>query len=113
MSVGRSHFKEQSPNLLASSVGTLHITSLPRHQELVPVLTFAGIGGWQYVQTLPTKDVVILVADFEDSDPQSYRVTESIRKNLDNATESYADTKVKLLGKVIKDIAVEERVREN
>ena len=70
---------------------------------LVPLLTFAGIGGWQYVQTLPTKDVIILVADFEGPDPQSYRVTETIRKNLENATEPYADTKVKLLGKVIKD----------
>lgn len=70
---------------------------------LVPVLTLAGIGGWQYVQTLPTKDIIILVADFEGPDPQSYRVTETIRKNLENATEPYPDTKVKLLGKVIKD----------
>ena len=38
---------------------------------LVPVLTLVGIGGWQYVQTLPTKDVIILVADFEGPDPQS------------------------------------------
>ena len=30
-------------------------------------------------------------------------MTETIRKNLENATEPYADTKVKLLGKVIKD----------
>lgn len=25
---------------------------------LVPVLTIVGIGGWQYVQTLPTKDII-------------------------------------------------------
>ncbi|MBW4695742.1 MAG: tetratricopeptide repeat protein [Lyngbya sp. HA4199-MV5] len=70
---------------------------------LVPVLTLAGIGGWHYVQSLPTKDVIILVADFEARDAQNYGVNDAIQESLRNATKSYPDTKIKLLGKVIKN----------
>ncbi|NJP09731.1 MAG: hypothetical protein HC866_09780 [Leptolyngbyaceae cyanobacterium RU_5_1] len=68
---------------------------------LIPILTIAGMVGWQHLQNLPTKDIVILIADFEGPEPQNYRVTETIQENLENAIEEYSDVKVKALGKPI------------
>jgi tetratricopeptide (TPR) repeat protein len=79
---------------------------------LIPLLTVAGIAGWSYVQNLPTKDVVILIADFDGPDPQNYRVTSTIYGNLQEATKPYKDVKVKLLGKAIKEQEGSEVARE-
>ncbi|UBF25660.1 hypothetical protein K9N68_29545 [Kovacikia minuta CCNUW1] len=79
---------------------------------LIPVLTVAGIFGWYHVQNLPTKDVVILIAEFDGPDPQNYRVTSTIYGNLREATKPYPDVKVKLLGKAIKEQEESNSVRE-
>ena len=56
---------------------------------------------WQYVERLPPRDIIVLVANFDGDDPKNYRVTEIIRKNLREATKSYADVTIKPLNYTI------------
>jgi tetratricopeptide (TPR) repeat protein len=64
---------------------------------LVPLLVLAGYFGWQHVQSLPSKEVVILVAEFDGPEGQNYRVTETILSQLRDATEEYPDVRVEAL----------------
>jgi tetratricopeptide (TPR) repeat protein len=68
---------------------------------LTPILAISILGRWQYVESLPPKDITILVANFKGPDPDKYRVTETIIRNLRDATTKYADVKVKALKKGI------------
>ncbi|MCC5666058.1 tetratricopeptide repeat protein [Nostoc sp. CHAB 5784] len=64
----------------------------------IPLLTFGGFFVWR---SLPPPHVLLLVANFDGVDPQKYQVTETIVRNLRNATEPYADVKVPALNKTI------------
>ena len=66
---------------------------------IIPILTVAGIAGWQYYVSRPTQDFIILVAKFDGPKPQEYRVTETIVANLENATEEYSHVKIEALEK--------------
>ncbi len=68
---------------------------------LVPLLTLGGYGGWQYVQSLPTDEIVILVAEFDGPREEDYRVTETILTNLQAATKDYDAVQVKALGETV------------
>jgi len=70
---------------------------------LIPLLVIGGVGGWLYVQNLPTNDVIIMVAEFEGPDAQNYRVTSTIYEQLREATADHKEVKVKLLGKAISE----------
>jgi tetratricopeptide (TPR) repeat protein len=80
---------------------------------LIPTLTIFGFKSWQYVQNLPSKDINILVADFDGPDSQKgYRVAAIIRDNLRKATTQYANIKVKALEKPITEQQGSEIARE-
>lgn len=59
----------------------------------IPLVTFAGFFTWQ---NLPTKDTIILVAQFnnQQSNSDNHLVTVNIIEALRNATREYADIKV-------------------
>jgi tetratricopeptide (TPR) repeat protein len=67
----------------------------------VPVLVIAGLLGLQYYKRLPPDKVIILVADFQNLEPQSYGVTETIIEQLRQATSKYPDIQILPLGKTI------------
>jgi tetratricopeptide (TPR) repeat protein len=67
----------------------------------IPILSFSGVAGWFYVQSLPTKNIIVLVADFDGPDPKTYRVTEAVNRQLHQATEKYADVEIQSLNKPI------------
>ena len=75
---------------------------------LVPLLVVAGYLGWQHLQSLPSKTVTILVADFEGPDPKNYRVTETILTKLRDATADYPDVKIVALGAAVTEQAGSE-----
>ncbi|MFK8185858.1 MAG: tetratricopeptide repeat protein [Phormidesmis sp.] len=68
---------------------------------VIPLLLLAGYFGWEHVQSLPSKTVTILVADFEGPDPQNYRITETILTKLRESTAEYSDVKVIALKETI------------
>lgn len=68
---------------------------------LIPILCFSGYKGWEYVQSLPPKDILVLVAKFDGPDPQKYRVTEIIVEKLEEATKQYTDVKIQPLYEAI------------
>lgn len=68
---------------------------------LLPILSLSGVVGWQYFQSLPAKDIIVLVAEFDGPDPKTYGVTEKVINQLRQATENYADVRVEALNKSI------------
>jgi tetratricopeptide (TPR) repeat protein len=68
-----------------------------------PILALAGFAGWQYVQSLPTDETIVLVADFynQDTEKDDYSVTSTIWEKLDNELEGYADVKLERLKQLI------------
>ncbi len=54
---------------------------------LIPTLSFSGVAGWFYVQSLPAKNFIVLVADFDGPDAKTYGVTETVIRQLRQATE--------------------------
>lgn len=79
---------------------------------VVFVLLLCSYGGWRYVQSLPSDEVVILVAEFDGKDGQSYRVTETVLQRLKDATKSYKNVQIKALGKAIREQGGHEAARE-
>ncbi len=69
----------------------------------IPLLTIAGFNGWNYYQSLPPKNFIILVAKFEGSQAQNYPVTEMIVENLEDATKEYSRVKIESLDKSFQD----------
>ncbi len=68
---------------------------------MIPILSLSGVADWFYVQNLPPKDIIVLVADFDGVEPKRYRVAKNIRKNLEEATKHYTDVEVKELNQTI------------
>jgi len=64
----------------------------------IPLLTYSGFLLWR---SLPLTNVLLLVADFDGSNQQNYQVTETLLRNLRNATEAYTDVKVQALNQTI------------
>ena len=69
-------------------------------------------GAWRHVQNLPNDDVVILVADFGGPDMQNNRVTETILRQLRDATEDYDDVEVVALGQAVSEQAGSDQARK-
>lgn len=70
---------------------------------LLPILSILSFVSWQYFQSLPTKDIIVLVADFEGPDLKNYRVTKNISDRLSHATKKYSDVRIQRLNKVISE----------
>jgi tetratricopeptide (TPR) repeat protein len=68
---------------------------------LIPLLSLSGVAGWQHVQSLPIKDIIVLVAEFDGPDPKTYGVTETVIRQLRQATEKYPDVKIQALNQTI------------
>ena len=68
---------------------------------LLPILSFSGVAGWFYGQSLPAKNIIVLVADFDGPDAKTYGVTETVIRQLRQATERYADVEIQALNKPI------------
>ncbi len=65
----------------------------------IPILSIASFYIWQH---LPTKDIIVLLADFENSNEQKdYRVTKNIFDKLEDATRSYSDIKIQRLNQIV------------
>ncbi|MGB3295340.1 MAG: tetratricopeptide repeat protein [Phormidesmis sp.] len=78
---------------------------------LVPLLVAGGGLGWRYVQSLPSDQVVILVADFDGPDTQNNRITEEILKGLRQRTQNYEDVTVEALEETVTEQAGSEAAR--
>jgi tetratricopeptide (TPR) repeat protein len=68
---------------------------------LIPILSVSGVIGWFYVQSLPAKNIIVLVADFDGPDEKTNGVTTTVFKRLKQATERYADVEIQRLNKPI------------
>lgn len=68
---------------------------------LMPILTCAGVAAWFYLQSLPAKNVIVLVAEFDSPDTKKHGVTETILRQLRQATEKYPDVEIQALKKTI------------
>lgn len=68
---------------------------------LIPILSLFGVAGWFYVQSLPAKNVIVLVADFDGPDAKAYRVTDTVIGQLRQAAKRYADIEVQALDRSI------------
>jgi tetratricopeptide (TPR) repeat protein len=78
---------------------------------LTPILVIAILGGWQYVESFPPKNITILVSDFDGPDPDNYRVAATIRRNLEKETARYPNIKVKST-EIIKEKGGSEKAHE-
>jgi tetratricopeptide (TPR) repeat protein len=67
---------------------------------LIPILSFSGVAGWFYVQSLPAKNIIVLVADF-DGPEAKYGVTARIINQLRQVTKKYDDIEIQGLKKPI------------
>jgi tetratricopeptide (TPR) repeat protein len=68
---------------------------------LIPILCGSGFAGWQYTQSLPPKDIIVLVADFDSPDSKTSGMTEKVISQLRQATGKYSDVKIQSLKKSI------------
>ncbi len=68
---------------------------------LIPILCGSGVAGWKYVQSLPPKEIIVLVADFDKADSKNFGVTETVIDQLRQATGKYSDVKIQALNKSI------------
>ena len=60
---------------------------------LLPILSGSGVAGWKYVQSLPPKDIIVLVANFDSPDSKNFGVTETVINQLRQATRKYSEDK--------------------
>jgi tetratricopeptide (TPR) repeat protein len=84
----------------------------------IPILNVIGIFGWQdfkirtsHKTVIPSAQLKIGVADFDGPNPQYYRVTETIIKELRDATKDYSDIQVQPLKQTISAYEDSENVR--
>ncbi len=68
---------------------------------LIPILSCASVAAWFYLQGLPAKNVIVLVAEFDSPDAKNHGVTETILRQLRQATEKYPDVEIQALKKTI------------
>jgi tetratricopeptide (TPR) repeat protein/nitrate reductase NapE component len=78
---------------------------------LNPVLVIAILGGWQYVESLPPKNITILVAEFDGPNSRNDRLAATIRANLRKETIGYSNIEIKAT-EVIKEEEGSEKARE-
>ena len=72
---------------------------------IVPLMAIGSWIAWVQVRNLPSNDVIILVAEFDEKADQNFGVTERILNRLRDATEDYSDVKVEALNKTITEQA--------
>jgi len=68
---------------------------------MIPILCASGVAGWKYSESLPPKDIIVLVADFDSPDTKNSGMTETVINQLRQATGKYSDVKIQALNKSI------------
>lgn len=63
----------------------------------IPILAAIGV----VIMFLPSDKTVILVASFEEPEPETHRVTDLVLTQLRRATKAYKNVQIKALGEVI------------
>lgn len=67
----------------------------------IPLLTLSGLGYWQHLQNQSSKDILILVSDFQSTVDQKYQVTQKIINQLEKEMYSLTDVKITHLRQVL------------
>lgn len=68
---------------------------------LTPIIIIGVLFAWHYEQNILSKDIIVLVAEFNGPDKDKYVVTENILAQLKEATAQYPDVKIEALSGVI------------
>jgi tetratricopeptide (TPR) repeat protein len=71
---------------------------------MIPVLTMSGIGYQLYQRSRPTKELIILIANFDGPKSDDYKVNETVLNHLRTTLEEYDNLKVVPLGRAITEI---------
>jgi CHAT domain len=105
LTCGYIYFKQTSSSLVSGGKRPVYSKKMRRLALVgifvVPILATTSFAGWQYYQSLPTKDIIILVADVKSPELADNGVTAMILQRLSSETEKYSDIKVKPLKKFI------------
>jgi len=77
---------------------------------IIPLISVAGFFHWQYVQSLPPNETIILVADFynQDTENDDYSVTSTIWERLESEIEGYAGVELNRVEQLI-DVSEDAR----
>jgi tetratricopeptide (TPR) repeat protein len=67
---------------------------------IIPMLTASGVAYQRYQQAQPPNKVIILVANFDEPEPQKYRVTKTVWERLNLALEKYGDVQLERVEQV-------------
>ncbi len=104
---GKQEKQQQKQEKKRKAIRRLAVVGL----VLVPLLVAGGGLGWRHVQSLPSDEVVILVADFDGPDTQNNRITETILQRLRQKTQDYEDVTVEALEETVTEQAGSEAAR--
>ena len=67
------------------------------------MLVVSGWFGWQQFKLVKTREILVLVTQFEGPELKNYFVTDTIIENLEEATESYDRVKIKEFDEVVQN----------
>ena len=69
----------------------------------IPMLVILSFAGWQYYQSLPPDKIIVLVANFDGSEPKKHGLTERLIEDLNSVTTraGYKDVEIQPLNQVI------------
>src|SRR6266508_4550093 len=74
----------------------------------IPSLLGLNLALSYYYKSQPPDKIVILVADFDGSESEKYRVTETVLEGLRMAVRPYHDVRIEALGRSIKETEVDQ-----
>ena len=78
----------------------------------VPIIAVAGSVLWNHYQSSPEHKLIILVADFQPPDPQTYDLTKNIIEQLGKASSKYDAIELRSLGEIVPHQSGSEIARE-
>jgi len=67
------------------------------------IITILTAGFWVHFQNVLSKQIIVLVANFDDNENNNLHITNDIIKQLKNATSKYPDVKIQALDQVINE----------
>lgn len=79
---------------------------------IVPLLTISSWGAWVHMKSLPSDNVVILIAEFDGPNSQNNRVTETILSQLRDVSDKYDEVKIVALGQTVTEQMGSEEARK-
>ncbi len=67
------------------------------------IITILTAGFWVHFQNVLSKQIIVLVANFDDNENNNLHITNDILKQLKSATSKYPDVKIQALDQVINE----------